>query len=119
MNQAPSTTTPCARFRRWSTIIVLSAALVQPTLDTHWINLYCTALAVLTTLITVQFAVRAPLLRAAFIPSIVVLGFTTATSAGALIFQSLYLTPISGELEAPVLTFTVVAGFQAALLLSL
>lgn len=108
------------RNARYSAIgSILFAAIVQLLIDTSVQNASSVFIVTITCLITFYIIFRASVIRVAPLPVFVILGFNVATLSGALVFQSLYLTPIVFNLQVPIFTFAACAFFQISLLIAL
>lgn len=109
----------CQRMRRLLGIVLPLCVLGQMLIDFSGINVLCATIAAVASVVTFQFVLRSAVVRAAPLPTLVVLGFNVATLSGALVAQTFSLRSLIFNLQVPVVTFAGCALFQASLLLAL
>lgn len=109
----------CQRGRRLIGIVLPLCVLGQMLIDFSGINVLCATIAAVASVVTFQFVLRSAVVRAAPLPTLVVLGFNVATLSGALVAQTFSLRSLIFNLQVPVVTFAGCALFQMSLLLAL
>lgn len=109
----------CRRARVVLTFVLVIAALAQFVIESSGDNLAAVSMVALISVLMIHLVVRASVLRVAPLPVVIVAGFNLTTLSGSLIAQTLFLSPMTYNLEEPLLTFGASAGLQMSLLVAL
>lgn len=98
---------------------LLGCAVLQLLIEPSEDNIMSVMMIVVASIVTFWITLNPRLFRAAPLPALITLGFNVSALSGALVFQTLYMNPVSFNLEVPQFTFGATAVFQAALLVAL
>ena len=104
-----------AGLRRWSTVVIVFACLLQAALFPSQSNLICVGLAFAASLTVVWVCLRRRLIRSFPLSSLQILGFCSVNFVLPLLATLAELHPLNYNLRVPVRTF----GYGAAFLLTL
>lgn len=97
-------------------LVLLAAVLLQAVIEFTFTNIVAAATAASITLATWVYVFGTRCLKTHPLSTLALLGLNFVTTAEALIFQSLWLRPITYNLQSPLLTFWASTGFTLAAL---
>lgn len=98
-------------------VLCLLSLPVQMAVEFSSVNVAAASIVFASSAATLLYLLWTPALRTHPLSTFALLGFCVTTQMGALLVQSLTLTPIAHNLRQPLLTFGLLAAFQATAML--